>query len=65
VRHQVISLDRTFASNFATPQGDNANAFPLIVAAHDHEPYLEVRYLRFLDHVQVRPRESSTSPISR
>eukprot|EP00961_Rhodomonas_salina_P188144 2538969-Rhodomonas_salina.1 len=39
--HQVISLDRKFMEHFKGKGIDNENAFPLIIGAHDHEPYAE------------------------
>jgi len=43
--HQVIARDRTFAEHFKGKgpwsTNVNENAFPLVIAAHDHEPYLE------------------------
>jgi hypothetical protein len=38
---QVVSLDRRLAERFRQA-GQRGHAFPLIVGAHDHEPYDEV-----------------------
>lgn len=41
--HQVIREDSAMVQHFSGkfPGGDNENAFPLVIGAHDHEPYTE------------------------
>eukprot|EP00961_Rhodomonas_salina_P040814 548433-Rhodomonas_salina.1 len=39
--HQPIADDRRFAAHFAGKGPDKSNAIPLLIAAHDHEPYQE------------------------